>query len=253
MKKRTEIAVTTETHTNEVVIPNKTPADEALKSIEGLRYKLALKYKKFCNESTVTFQDLLSVAAEGALWAYRDWNPEKAKFITFAFPRIQRKIDLFLIEQLPYYKENSDTKTSLRYRGEGLAVLLEKGYTDDEEFNEIHNLGPDSETVFTKNHYNEYVKFISKKNSQGNTLSFVSLDGPTFSGNSDTGNSRVWMDKMIYEDSALEQVEMEHTINKLDDERKLIASRLMEGATVNEIAKELKIPIKTLMKKYSAL
>ena len=114
--------------------------EEAFKSVEGMKYKIANKYKVFCN-SSVSYEDLISAANIGLAWAYRDWDSKTAKFTTFSHNRIERQIDLYLCEMLPKYKNNVDAKNWLRRKNnESFDSLTKKGITKDEEFNKLHGL-----------------------------------------------------------------------------------------------------------------
>jgi len=223
--------------------------DEAFKSIEGLKYKIANKYKNFC-DNTVTYEDLISAANVGVAWAYRDWDADTAKFITFAHNRIERQIDLYLTEMLPRYKNNIDAKNWLRRKNdESLKTLMERNVTKDVEFNKKHEL--DGVKEFTKELYNLYTQKVANDLfNNGQTLvinpssAFQSKDNDNFDIIETAG-------KHIHENmSPLKKMEIDFEIAALGERKKKIATLIMEGYTVGEVAKELGITKAKLVKEF---
>lgn len=208
--------------------------EEAFKSVEGMKHKIASKYKVFC-DSTVSYEDLISAANIGLAWAYRDWDANTAKFTTFSHNRMERQIDLYLYEMLPKYKNNVDAKNWLRTKNnESYQSLIAAGLTKDPEFNEVHEL--DGKKPFTKEHYNLYTQRIANKMyNNGSDLvitsssGFQSEDNETFN-IFDTIHSK-----------EEENLEDRLDFSSLDENQATVVSLILEGYTVTEIAKKLDV------------
>ena len=214
---------------------------EAFKSVKGMKYKIANKYKVFC-DSTVSYEDLISAANIGLAWAYRDWDAHTAKFTTFSHNRMERQIDLYLCEMLPKYKNNVDAKNWLRRKNnESFKTLIEKGVTKDQEFNELHEL--DGERVFTKQHYNLYTQKIANKlYNSGNDLVITAASGFQSEDNSDFN---------IFDTITMQQeetLEDKYDFKTLTDEQSQVANLIIEGYSVTEIAKKLDLTKAKLVK-----
>lgn len=207
--------------------------EEAFKSVEGMKYKIANKYKVFCN-STVSYEDLISAANIGLAWAYRDWDSNTAKFTTFSHNRMERQIDLYLCEMLPKYKNNVDAKNWLRRKNdESFKTLMEKGVTKDDEFNNEHGL--DGEKVFTKEHYNLYTQKIANKLfNNGNDLIITTASGFTSDENNDFNIFDSISDQHIEND--LDFIS-DCDFTELNDKQKKIAEMIMDGYSITEIAR----------------
>jgi len=215
--------------------------EEAYKSVEGMKYKIANKYKVFCN-SSVSYDDLIGAANIGLAWAYRDWDANTAKFTTFSHNRIERQIDLYLCEMLPKYKNNVDAKNWLRRKNdESYKQLIERGVTKDNEFNELHNL--DGEKEFTKEHYNLYTqKTANKLYNDGHHLIITTASGFQNGDNVDFNIFDALNDETDNVDSE------EYDINELKGDQKKIASLIMEGYSIAEIAKQFNVSKAKLIK-----
>lgn len=214
---------------------------EAFKSVEGMKYKIANKYKVFC-DSTVSYEDLISAANIGLAWAYRDWDANTAKFTTFSHNRMERQIDLYLCEMLPKYKNNVDAKNWLRRKNnESFKTLIEKGMTKDLEFNELHEL--DGERVFTKQHYNLYTQKVANKlYNSGNDLVITAASGFQSEDNDDFNIfDTITMQKE-------ETLEDQYDLKTLNDEQSQVANLIIEGYSVTEIAKKLDLTKAKLVK-----
>ncbi len=218
--------------------------EEAFKSVEGMKYKIANKYKVFCN-STVSYEDLISAANIGLAWAYRDWDANTAKFTTFSHNRMERQIDLYLCEMLPKYKNNVDAKNWLRRKNnESFQSLTEVGYTKDEEFNEIHGL--DGEKAFTKEHYNLYTQKVANQLfNNGNDLVITSASGFTSDENEDFDIFDTLTDQYYETESNSEK---DYDLDSLDPKQAAIASMIMEGYTITEIARKFGVTKSKLIK-----
>jgi DNA-directed RNA polymerase specialized sigma subunit len=215
--------------------------EEAYKSVEGMKHKIANKYKVFCNAS-VSYEDLISAANIGLAWAYRDWDSKTAKFTTFSHNRMERQIDLYLCEMLPKYKNNVDAKNWLRRKNdESFKQLMERGITKDETFNNEHGL--DGEKPFTKEHYNLYTQKVANSLfNNGNNLVITSASGFQ---NGDNEDFNIF-DALSMEEE--EKVEDTYDITELDDIQKEIASMIMEGFSISEIAKKFGVTKAKLVK-----
>lgn len=208
--------------------------DEAFKSVEGMKHKLANKYKVFCN-STISYEDLISAANVGLAWAYRDWDSDTAKFTTFSHNRMERQIDLYLCEMLPKYKNNVDAKNWLRRKNnESFGNLVEIGYTVDKEFNKKYGL--DGEKPFTKEHYNLYTQKVANELfNNGNDLVITNASGFQNDENDDFDIFGVYVDETQNYD------EIENDLKYLSKQNLQIVNLINDGKTVSDITKEFGI------------
>ena len=216
--------------------------DEAFKSVEGVKHKIANKYKVFCNAS-VSYEDLISAANVGLAWAYRDWDANIAKFTTFSHNRIERQIDLYLCEMLPKYKNNVDAKNWLRRKNnESLSSLTELGYTSDKAFNVAHGL--DGKKPFTKEHYNLYTQKVANNLfNYGNDLVITNSSG--FS-NADNEDFDIF--DIVSNDSDENDDVHEHDFSNLNTVQTEIAKLIMDGFSITEIAEKFGITKPKLIK-----
>lgn len=210
--------------------------EQAFKSVEGMKYKIANKYKVFCN-STVSYEDLISAANIGLAWAYRDWDANTAKFTTFSHNRMERQIDLYLCEMLPKYKNNVDAKNWLRRKNEeSFQSLIDTGYTKDDMFNETHGL--DGEKPFTKEHYNLYTQKVANKLfNNGNDLVITSASGFKNDDNNDFDIFDTLSEKFCYNDDS--DSFDDYDLDSLEPKQAMIASLIIEGYTITEIARQM--------------
>jgi RNA polymerase sigma factor (sigma-70 family) len=210
--------------------------EQAFKSVEGMKYKIANKYKVFCN-STVSYEDLISAANIGLAWAYRDWDANTAKFTTFSHNRMERQIDLYLCEMLPKYKNNVDAKNWLRRKNEeSFQSLIDTGYTKDNMFNETHGL--DGEKPFTKEHYNLYTQKVANKLfNNGNDLVITSASGFKNDDNNDFDIFDTLSEKFCYNDDS--DSFDDYDLDSLEPKQAMIASLIIEGYTITEIARQM--------------
>ena len=215
--------------------------EEAFKSVEGMKYKIVNKYKVFCNAS-VSYEDLVSAANVGLAWAYRDWDANTAKFTTFSHNRMERQIDLYLSEMLPKYKNNVDAKNWLRRKNdESFKQLTERGVTKDEDFNKEYGL--DGNEPFTKEHYNLYTQKVANKLfNNGHNLIITNASGFQ---NGDNEDFNIF--DVISQDSD-ETDEEEYDFSKLDDVQKEIATLIMDGYSISEIARKFGVTKANLIK-----
>jgi len=214
--------------------------DEAFKSVEGMKHKIANKYKPFCTTS-VSYEDLIGAANIGLAWAYRDWDADQAKFTTFSHQRIERQIDLYLAEMLPRYKNNIDAKNWLRRKNdESFKQLQERKITKDPEFNEEHGL--DGTKEFTRQHYNLYTQKVANKlYNNGNHL-IIS--------NASTYKSDEHEDFDIFDSIADERFDpsKEEPSHEFTGIKKEIIEMILEGYTINETAKKFNMSKQKLLK-----
>lgn len=216
--------------------------EEAYKSVEGMKHKIANKYKVFCN-SSVSYEDLISAANIGLAWAYRDWDANTAKFTTFSHSRMERQIDLYLCEMLPRYKNNVDAKNWLRRKNnESYKQLIERGITKDEAFNKLHEL--DGEKPFTKEHYNLYTQKVANSLfNDGHNLVITTASGFQ---NGDHKDFNIF-DALNSETNNVD-VEEEFDVGELDDTQAEIAKLIMAGFSITEIAKKFGVTKAKLVK-----
>lgn len=218
--------------------------EEAYKSVEGMKHKIANKYKVFCN-SSVSYEDLISAANIGLAWAYRDWDSKTAKFTTFSHNRMERQIDLYLCEMLPRYKNNVDAKNWLRRKNdESFQQLTDRGVTKDPDFNNEHGL--DGEKPFTKEHYNLYTQKVANKLfNDGNNLIITTASGFQSGDNEDFNIFDALNDNS---DNVDAEDDVEYDINELDDTQAEIARLIMDGYSITEIAKKFGVTKAKLVK-----
>lgn len=216
--------------------------DEAFKSVEGMKHKIANKYKVFCN-SAVSYDDLIGAANIGLAWAYRDWDANTAKFTTFSHNRMERQIDLYLCEMLPKYKNNVDAKNWLRRKNdESYKQLQERKVTKDEVFNELHGL--DGEKEFTKEHYNLYTqKKANELFNNGQNLIIT-----TASGFQNGDNQDFDIFNSLNDDADDVDFDEEFDLNELEGDKKKIAAMILEGYSIAEIAKSFGVSKAKLIK-----
>ena len=202
---------------------------EAYQSVEGMKHKIANKYRVFCN-SSVSYDDIIGAANIGLAWAYRDWDSNTAKFTTFSHNRIERQIDLYLCEMLPKYKNNVDAKNWLRRKNdESYKQLIDRKVTKDDAFNVLHSL--DGDKVFTKEHYNLYTQKTANNLFNDGQHLIISTASAYQGVDSDNFN--------IFDTVSTEDVPDAHLdVNDLGSIQKEIAELIMEGYKINEIAKK---------------
>ena len=216
--------------------------EEAYKSVEGMKHKIANKYKVFCN-SSVAYDDLISAANIGLAWAYRDWDAETAKFTTFSHNRMERQIDLYLCEMLPRYKNNVDAKNWLRRKNdESYKQLIDRGLTKDETFNELHGL--DGEKPFTKEHYNLYTQKVANNLfNDGQHLVITTASGFQ---NGDNEDFNIF--DSLNDDADNIDNEEDVDLSGLDNNQAQIATLIMDGYSISEIAKKFGVTKAKLVK-----
>lgn len=204
--------------------------EEAFKSVEGMKHKIANKYKVFCN-NTVSYEDLISAANIGLAWAYRDWDANTAKFTTFSHNRMERQIDLYLCEMLPKYKNNVDAKNWLRRKNdESYKALMSRGITKDEEFNTEHGL--DGEKPFTKEHYNLYTQKVANKLfNDGNDLIITSASGFK---SSENANFNIFD---TIPDKKQQPLDEDFDVDALNNSQSEIVSLIVKGYSITEVAR----------------
>lgn len=219
--------------------------EEAYKSVEGMKHKIANKYKVFCN-SSVSYDDLISAANIGLAWAYRDWDANTAKFTTFSHNRMERQIDLYLCEMLPKYKNNVDAKNWLRRKNdESFKQLTDRGVTKDDAFNNEYGL--DGEKPFTKEHYNLYTQKVANSLfNNGNSLVITTASGFQSGDNEDFNI----FDSLNADDEkeTVDLIDDEVDTSELDDTQAEIAKLIMEGFSIPEIAKKFGVTKAKLVK-----
>lgn len=219
--------------------------DEAFKSVEGMKHKIANKYKVFCN-SSVSYEDLISAANIGLAWAYRDWDADTAKFTTFSHNRMERQIDLYLCDMLPKYKNNVDAKNWLRRKNdESFKQLTDRGVTKDNDFNTLHGL--DGDKPFTKEHYNLYTQKIANGLfNNGQNLVITTASGFQNGDNEDFNIFDILND----DNDNIEEIlgEDEYDVTGLDETQSKIAKLIMEGFSIAEIAKKFGVTKAKLVK-----
>jgi len=209
--------------------------EEAFKSVEGLKHKLANKYKVFCN-AAVSYEDLISAANVGLAWAYRDWDAKTAKFTTFSHSRMERQIDLYLCSMLPKYKNNVDAKNWLRRKNnESFTSLAELGYTLDNEFNKKHGLN--GEKTFTKEHYNLYTQKVANY-MFNNGFDLVVTNASSFT-NEDDAEFDIF--SVLQVDTYEIDDDTRFDLNELNSTQKEIAEMILEGNTVLEISRQFNV------------
>jgi len=215
--------------------------DEAFKSVEGMKHKIANKYKVFC-DGTVSYEDLISAANIGLAWAYRDWDAKTAKFTTFSYNRMERQIDLYLCEMLPKYRNNVDAKNWLRRKNnESFQSLTETGITKDKDFNDEHGL--DGIKPFTKEHYNLYTQRVANHlYNNGNDLVITSASGFQSDDNEDFN---IFDTIVVTDEDSLEE---DYDFSKLNEKQALVVNLIKKGYTVTEIAKQLDVTKAKLVK-----
>lgn len=206
--------------------------EEAFKSVEGMKHKIVNKYKVFCN-AAVSYEDLISAANLGLIWAYRDWDSKTAKFTTFSHNRMERQIDLYLCEMLPKYKNNVDAKNWLRRKNnESFGNLTALGYTVDEDFNKKHGLN--GKKTFTKEHYNLYTqKIANDKFNNGHDLVITNSSGFINDDNEDFDIFSVVTDNAYYIED-----DLDYELSNLTDFQAEIAQLILDGYLINDIAKK---------------
>ncbi len=221
--------------------------EEAFKSVEGMKYKIANKYKVFCNAS-VSYEDLISAANIGLAWAYRDWDAETAKFTTFSHNRMERQIDLYLCEMLPKYKNNVDAKNWLRRKNnESFESLTQKGITKDQIFNNLHGL--DGTKPFTKEHYNLYTQKVANELfNDGNNLIITTASGFQNNDNEDFDIFDTLSNQAEYSTEADENYIDAEDLSELNDVQQEIALMIIDGYSITEIARKFGVTKAKLVK-----
>lgn len=220
--------------------------EEAFKSVEGMKYKIANKYKVFCNAS-VSYEDLISAANIGLAWAYRDWDAETAKFTTFSHNRMERQIDLYLCEMLPKYKNNVDAKNWLRRKNnESFESLTQLGLTKDDTFNKLHGL--DGNKPFTKEHYNLYTQKVANELfNDGNHLIITSASGFQNNDNEDFDIFDTIADQEEFSTEYTKDFDNED-LSELNDIQQEIAIMIIDGYSITEIARKFGVTKAKLIK-----
>ena len=133
---------------------------QALDMVTGSKFKIINNFKQYITPE-FDYEDMISEADIAILRAWREWDPEQAKFNTHA----TNMISWFMYKSLenfnPVFRTNRKTKMNLSNRGETFKSLAITKVTKNVEFNTAYKL--DGIKPFTRELFNSYVYFISSK------------------------------------------------------------------------------------------
>jgi len=229
--------------------------EEAYKSVAGTRVSIVNKYIPFI-ETGFDKTDLFAVADEAILKAWKDWKPNESKFNTYVYNRITWSLQDFLNEMNQRFKINSCTVYELTQEGETFKHIKEQGLTTNTVFNELHELNGDSSKIDRKL-YNAYVNFQTSLRRPYTVITasqFSSADSEDFDilDHSQDTEERSLLDCTFeFDGFAMDRIEMEDELQKLDGDRKRIAELILEGLTISEIANEMDISKIQLLQKFA--
>ena len=216
--------------------------EQAAEMVQGTKFKAVSKFKQFLN-TEFGYEDMISEIDIAIFKAWKEWKPEESKFNTYVTNRINWGMYRALETYNSTFKMNAMTKNDLKAAGETFETIKVAGKTKDPEFNKEHGL--DQGKPFTKDLWNKYVYSVTAK-----TFGVKMLTQSQFANDDAEGFDII---DVAAQDDAEAHFDMmvEHDITKLDPEKQKIASLLVDGYDIGEVAKEIKISKVKLLQKYA--
>lgn len=218
--------------------------EEARQSVQGTKYMIVNKYKKFL-DSSLGMEDLVSEADIGIWEAFKTWDPEQSKFNTHAHNWIEWKIKDALNDMNSRFKVNGITNYELSREAETYKEIKAVGKTQDEWFNTENDLDGSEEAKkrFNRDLFNQYIAYQSANRRpiyMINESQFTSPDAEDFNIFDTIGN---------IDDH--EEFEMRSDLKALSPIKRQIAEMLLDGADIAEVAKKVKMSKVTLLKTFA--
>jgi hypothetical protein len=128
--------------------------------VTGSKFKIINNFKQYTTPE-FDYEDMISEADMAILKAWREWDPEQAKFNTHATNMINWLLYKALENHNNVFRTNRKTKMNLGNRGETYKTLSKLKLTACEEFNKSYGL--DGIKPLTREHFNQYIYFVSSR------------------------------------------------------------------------------------------
>jgi len=216
--------------------------EEALQSVEGTKINCVNKFKPYI-EASFSYEDLMN-EAELAIWkAWLEWDPNQSKFNTLVYNQINWTLSNFLVKMNSKFRTNYHTTYELKYYGqETYETIKEAGKTKNEEFNKLFELdgSEQSKKRITKELFHQYIYFLSEGSS-----AFVNAS--SFQGEEEGFDIFETVQSNI--PRVEDEVIFEEKLNNLPEFNRKVALLLMEGYTLTEVAREMKMTKSQLVAK----
>lgn len=216
--------------------------EQVIKQVTGSKFKIVNNFKKFTTND-FRYDDLLSEADFAILQAWRNWDPNKSKLNTHVTNYLNWHLLKVLDKRNPIFKANRNTRMNIINRGESLAVLKEKGITNNDQFNKKYSL--DGKKPFTDELFRAYINFVA-------VLEFGNMFILNRNEIDDVDEYRVGDEddfvkrelKLIPDESAendLAEVEREFDLRSMPSSVQKVYSMVYAGHTLTESLAEAKI------------
>ena len=217
---------------------------EALKSVQGTKFKIIQKYQHFAKPG-FDIEDMSAEADMAIFEAYKEWDPAQSKFNTFVFKRIGWAIIRALENHNPLFVMNSLAKYDLEAAGETFETVKKNGKTTSEAFNELHGLDGSAEakSLITKKLYKTYIQFTAQEQFG---ISFIN-DGQF----SSDENSNFNIFEVVGEEDDHFDLMAQSDIAELSADKQKIAKLLIEGKDIAAVAKAMGMTKVKLLQKYA--
>lgn len=214
--------------------------------VNGTKYKTFHQFKKYAIPSFGE-DDIKSIIDEAIFKAWKEWDPEKSKFNTYATNMITWLLNRARDTHHPYFRTKFKTKNNLNAQGESFTQLKNTKVTKSEEFNQAYNLNGENE--ITKDIYEKYVTFKAEE-----FYGVINIINQCELINNDEDNREITdtnNDTIVEEGiSDIEMVEMIKDTNNLSNTKKIIAGMLIDGHGIDVIAKKMGISKFKLTRDY---
>lgn len=218
--------------------------EEARTSVQGTKYMIVNKYKKFLDAS-LGMEDLIAEADIGIWEAFKSWDPEQSKFNTHAHNWIEWKVKDALNDMNSRFKVNGITNYELSRESESYKDIKAAGKTNDEWFNVENDLdgSEDAKKRFNREMFNHYVAYQS-----ANRRPIYMINESQF-GSDEIENFSIF--DQIGDVDDHEEFEMRHDLKSLSPIKRQIAEMLLNGADIAEVAKKVKMSKVALLKTFA--
>ena len=240
-------------------ITKDTPFEEARNSVLGTRTMLVMKFKPLLEEA-FTVDDLFAVADEGIVRAYKDWDPTRSKFNTFAYNHMSWAINDFMNAVNSRFKINGLTTYELTREGQSFKEVKEAGKTANEDFNKSYSDSFDldgsdeAKARINRDVYNAYIAFESSIRRPFyviNESSFQSDDSEDFNILDTAEACEDYGQNFEWDSFSMPKDEMEDAMAALDEDKRKVAQMILDGANVSEMAKEFRLSQNQFMQKFA--
>jgi hypothetical protein len=224
---------------------------EAAASVQGTKIRLVTSKKMFAVPG-FGLEDMFAVADAAIFEAFKTWDPEVAKFNTHAHNMINYKLSDSLNEMNGRWKVIEQiTYEQSYYKKETYKTVKATGKTLNEQYN-LENELDGSETAkkrVNRNIWNGYLQYLA--HIQG-TVSLINA-GQFMSATEGAENFDIMdtaEDLYINSDDDYED-RLAPDVHALSADKQKIAKMLLDGATIAEVANEMKLSQIDLMQIYA--